>query len=475
MKFLPVLLPELLLFVTLCAFLAADLFVKKKVVLAIALGVVLIVLEVLLIVFYALADLPQMLAFNGHTMFVNDGLALILKIGAVLTSFIILLTSLPFLKSFEYQGEFIVFLCTVTLSILFLCSAADWILIYLSLEFTSIVSYILAGYRRDARSSEAAVKYFLLGAVCSAFMVFGFALLYGITGTTSILELAGKNRSASLVAFLLIFAGFGFKLAAFPFHMWAPDAYEGAPTPITAFFSVGPKIAAFAVLIRVVWAGFAQLGIEWEPFLTVSAIFSMTLGNVIALHQQNIKRLLAYSTIAHIGYVLVGFLSIQQPATDDIGFQSVVAYLFIYLFMNLGLFAAVMAVEEQARTESIAGYAGLSQQNPLLAFFIAVFLLSLTGIPPMAGFVGKFFIFAAAIKAKLYLLALVMGANSVVSAYYYLNVIKQMYLVSPKIERSVLISFPLFVCVLIGFAGTLILGLFPSIFSVFLKKAFLLL
>lgn len=469
---LPTLWPEILLTSSFVFLLLLDLVVPQKKWLLFFFACALAATGLVLLKSFSL-QLPQVASYGQFPLFVEDGLSLVLKLGILLVSFLVLLASLPFLDSYEYQGEFIFFLNAITLSLFFLCSAADWTLLYLSLELTSIVSYILAGYRREARSTEAAMKYFLLGAVCSAFMVFGLALLYGITGTTTIATMSSKAPSASLLAFLLIFVGFGFKLAAFPFHLWAPDAYEGAPTPITAFYSVGPKIGAFAILLRAVWSGFQPMGTDWMPFLTVCAIFSMTLGNLVAIHQTNIKRMLAYSTIAHMGYILVGFLSIQPTTrlTQDLGFQSVIVYLFAYLFMNLGLFAAVMAVEDRAKTEAIPQYAGLAQRNPFLAFTAALFLLSLTGIPPLAGFVGKFWIFSAAIHSKLYALALVMGVNSVVSAYYYLNVIREMYLLPPTHTSPVPIASPLFIGILTGLAGTLFLGLYPSALATLATRA----
>lgn len=410
--------------------------------------------------------------FFGGSLIV-DGFSQLLKLAALLTGLFVFTSALPFLQDYEYRVEFVAYVGFVTFAIMLLCSVGDWILLFLSLEFTSIVSYILAGHRRDARSAEAALKYFLLGAVCTGFFLFGIALLYGLTGTTNLMQMASNLGSQTwagsevfMLSLLLILVGFGFKLALFPFHMWAPDAYEGAPTPVTAFLSVGPKIGGFAVLLRFFLTAFAHLQTEWFQILAVCAILSMTLGNCVALHQQNIKRMLAYSTIAHMGYALVGFLSVgaTDPLTSDHGYRSVLFYVFAYLFTNLGLFAAVMAVEKGRKTEHIPAYAGLSKQNPFLALSIVVFLLSLTGIPPLAGFMGKFMVFAAAVNQHLIVLAVVGFVNSAISAYYYLGVARYMYLVEAKTEKAVSIPLSHLFCIVLGLTFTLLLCLFPGPF-----------
>lgn len=420
-------------------------------------------------------------AFFGGSLIV-DGFSQLLKLATLLTGLFVFVSALPFLQDYEYRVEFVAYIGFVTFAVMLLCSAGDWILLFLSLELTSIASYILAGHRRDARSAEAALKYFLLGAVCTGFFLFGIALLYGLTGTTNLLRMASlghqtwADSGVFMLSLLLILVGFGFKLALFPFHMWAPDAYEGAPTPVTAFLSVGPKIGGFAVLMRFFLTAFTHLQTEWFQILAVSAILSMTLGNCVALHQQNIKRMLAYSTIAHMGYALVGFLSVgaTDPLTSDHGYRSVLFYVFAYLFTNLGLFAAVMAVEKGRKTEHIPAYAGLSKQNPFLAMSIAVFLLSLTGLPPLAGFMGKFMVFAAAVNQQLIPLAIVGFVNSAISAYYYLGVARYMYLVDAKSEKGVPIPLSHLFCIVLGLTFTFLLCLFPGPFLNMLGSAALL-
>ncbi|MBC7338995.1 MAG: NADH-quinone oxidoreductase subunit N, partial [Firmicutes bacterium] len=340
------------------------------------------------------------------------------------------------------------------LGMMLMVSSRDLLMIYLGLELVSLCSYVLAGYlKEDARSVEAAIKYFLTGAVASAVILFGISLLYGAAGSTS-LDAIARAASGSVsagaasagvlgyaaLAFLVV--GFGFKVAAAPLHMWAPDAYEGAPTPITAFFSVGPKAAAFAALLRVFFAGLGDLRPAWTPVFAVLAALSMFVGNLSALPQKNIKRMMAYSAIAHAGYILVG-LAVGTP----MGSRAVAYYLLAYLFANLGAFAVIVAVSarvvsagpasgravpvsaDPARGEQIEDYTGLARRQPLLAWAMVIYFLSLIGIPPTAGFFGKFYLFSAALEQGQVWLALVIVVNSVISVGYYYGVVRQMFLV----------------------------------------------
>ena len=339
------------------------------------------------------------------------------------------------------QGEFYLILVVATLGACLVSGAADLIMVFLGLETLSIPLYILAAFRRDdARSAESGMKYFLFGAFASALMLFGLSLLYGFTGQTGLYALAEALPEASgdaaapvLAALTLVVVGFGFKIGAAPFHFWTPDMYEGAPTPVTAYVSVASKAASFALLLRFLVAVFPQTlvigGQEiqtfWVGLAALMAVVSMTLGNVLALSQRNIKRLLAYSSIAQAGYALIGVAAIQSQTEQ--GVAAVGFYLFMYTFTNLLAFAVVVVFSEATGSETIADLAGLNRRSPWLALMMTIALLSLGGIPPTAGFFGKFFLFNAAVQADLTWLAIVGVLNAIVALYYYLMVIKVMY------------------------------------------------
>lgn len=371
-----------------------------------------------------------------------DPFALFFKIFFLLNTLLVVLFSL---RSEEIkktdQAEYYALLLAVALGMLLIASAVDLLMIYLSLELISLTSYLLTGYLKgNRRSSEAALKYFIYGAVASGVMIYGMSLVYGLTGSTNIhavgraLFTQGPYPLTLLLATLFILAGFGYKIAAVPFHMWCPDVYEGAPAPVTAFLSVGPKAAGFAVLIRFFYGVMARPSLEegvwiplgnldWPFLIAVLSAVTMTLGNLVAIAQSNIKRLLAYSSIAHAGYILMGFVLL-----NDQGLRAMLFYLAVYLFMNLGAFLVVIAVLNKLNTEKIVDYRGLGWRAPFAAAALTIFLLSLTGIPPFAGFIGKVYLFAALIKEKVYWLAVVGILNSVVSLYYYAGIVKMMFL-----------------------------------------------
>lgn len=344
-------------------------------------------------------------------------------------------------------------LMALVLGMMLLGSANNLLMLYLSLEMVSVLSYILTGSLRGVRrSSEAALKYVIYGGVASGIMAYGLSLLYGMTGTMAFPEIAAflkanaVSRSALFTAILFIMGGIGFKIASFPFHMWCPDVYEGAPTPFTAFLSVGPKAAGFAALIRFFIVGLAEPGqggvfiavkaVGWPELIAVLSIATMTIGNLAALLQDNMKRLLAYSSIAHAGYLLMGFAALNGEALTAILF-----YMVVYLIMNIGAFLVVLLVANQLGIEDIKGYKGLGRRGgrgTYLALLMTVFMFSLTGIPPMAGFIGKFYLFGAVLKAGLYMLAIVGVLNSVVSLYYYVRVVKVMFFDPPDDQRDFL-------------------------------------
>ena len=340
------------------------------------------------------------------------------------------------------KGEFYLIVIVATLGGLMMTSASDLILVFVALETLSIPLYMLASFRRgDQRSAEGGMKYFLYGSFASAIMLFGFSLLYGFTGTTNLAGIADAMNSglddglvAVMTALVMVVVGFGFKISAVPFHFWTPDVYEGAPTPVTAFVSVSSKAASFALLLRFLTAVFpVDLVIGgviiqdfWVNLLVVVSIVSMTLGNVVALRQRNIKRLLAYSSIAQAGYTLIGVVALQG-ADDSLAVASVSFYMFMYIFTNLLVFGGVILFIAATDSEEISDMAGLNRRSPWLALFITIGLLSLGGIPPAAGFFGKFFLFQAAVNANLVGLALIAVTNAIIALYYYLVVIKVMY------------------------------------------------
>ncbi|MDD9956944.1 MAG: NADH-quinone oxidoreductase subunit N [Anaerolineaceae bacterium] len=384
------------------------------------------------------ADPASQLVWGG--MVRHDTLAQIFRVMILLGAALTALMSID-TKAHGRQGEFYLILVVATLGACLVSAAADLVMVFLGLETLSIPLYILAAFRRDdLRSAESGMKYFLFGAFASALMLFGLSILYGFSGQTSIYALAEVLPAASgeavlpvLAALTLVVVGFGFKIGAAPFHFWTPDMYEGAPTPVTAFVSVASKAASFALLVRFLIAVFPQslvvggheIQAFWVSLAALMAVISMTLGNVLALSQRNIKRLLAYSSIAQAGYALIGVAAIQSQTEQ--GVASVGFYLFMYTFTNLLAFAVVVFFSEATGSETIADLAGLNRRSPWLALMMTIALLSLGGIPPTAGFFGKFFLFNAAVQADLTWLAIVGVLNAIIALYYYLIVIKVMY------------------------------------------------
>ena len=328
------------------------------------------------------------------------------------------------------QGEYYALIVVSTLGMNLMAASADLIMLYLSVETTSIPLYILAGYmKRDDRSTESGLKYFLFGALTSTVMLYAFSLLYGFSGETNLYRLAAGLQSGGISSWVvggvvvLSLVGFGFKTAVAPFHFWTPDVYEGAPTPITAFISTASKAAGFAVLVRVMLVAFPSIAITWTALLAAMATATMTIGNLLALAQHNIKRLLAYSSIAHAGYALIGLV-----ALSELGTASLVFYLVAYVVTNLAAFAVVILFARSAGSEEISDYAGLSRRSPGLALVMLVAMLSLAGMPPLAGFVAKFYVFAAAVQSGWIWLAFVGVLNAIAGLYYYMTVLKVIYL-----------------------------------------------
>lgn len=404
-----------------------DLFIsddQKKVlgwISAVGIGVI-----ILASIFFARPGSESEAVWGGMLRFDWYGFAfqMIFLFGAAVTSLIAMEE-----RDLGKRGEFYLLLLAATLGMSLMASSANLIMLYVAIETTSIPLYILAGFLvHDRKSTESGFKYFLFGAMTSTIMLYGFSLLYGFSGTTDIYAIADKIGSGAspipmIGALLLVLVGFGFKISVVPLHFWAPDVYEGAPTPITGFLSTASKAAGFAVLIRILMAVFPANQDLWSALLAALAVATMTLGNLLALTQKNIKRMLAYSSIAHAGYILIGVV----VATER-GFSSSIYYLVVYLVTNLAAFAVVTIVSRSIGSEEISDYAGLSRRSPGLALVLLVALLSLAGMPPLGGFIVKFLVFAAAVEANYIWLAVVGVLNAIIGLYYYLVVLKVVYL-----------------------------------------------
>jgi len=374
------------------------------------------------------------------------------KLIITLSSVLIVLFSLSsdeIKKAFDRHGEYYSLIFGMILGMMFMVSSADLILIYLSIALVSLSSYVLVGFTKQSmRNSEASLKYIIYGGVASGIMLFGISILYGIMGSTNlyvintVLQNGAFQPLALIISCILIFTGFGFKISVAPFHFWTPDVYEGAPIAITAYLSIASKAAGFALLIRFIKITFIQsvdangywqlLGIiDWKSFLVMISILTMTLGNFSALWQDNLKRMLAYSSIAHAGYILLGL-----AVLSDQGIIAILIYFIIYLFMNLGAFFVIMIIANRIGSEEIDEYDGLGYKAPLLGVSLAIFLISLTGLPPTAGFIAKLYLFIALVDAKMIVVAIIALLNTVVSLYYYVRVLKHMFLTKPKSEET---------------------------------------
>ena len=404
--------------------------------------------------------------FNG--MLRVDRFSMYFKIIFLVSTILVTLISINYLdRNDKRQGEYYVLILLATLGMMLMASGNELIVVFLGLELMSLSLYVLAGYFRSIQvSSEAGMKYLLLGAFASGFFLYGIALIYGGAGTTSIPEIAseleaGGKSPLMLAGMFLLIVGFGFKVALVPFHQWAPDVYEGAPTTVAAFISAGPKAAGFAAFLRIFTDALESLQPEWIIVVVILAALTMTVGNVIATAQSNIKRMLAYSSIAHAGYVLVGL-----AAANKDGISSAMLYLLIYCVMNIGAFAAViLARTEDGENLRIADYAGLGFRRPLLALFMTIMLLSLAGFPPFAGFVGKFYVFRSAVDAGHIWLVVIAAINTAISAFYYLRVVVVMCMKEPE-EEFDFHAYPrlLVFALLLATIGVVLIGVLPSYF-----------
>jgi NADH-quinone oxidoreductase subunit N len=371
--------------------------------------------------------------FNGA--FVNDSFARFMKILTLAGAAFTIMLSFDYMKRERLaRFEYPVLILLSTAGMMLTISANDLISLYLALEFQSLALYVLAAFRRDKlRSTEAGLKYFVLGALSSGLLLYGSTLIYGYTGATLFPQIAEAVRANGapigfIFGLVFVLAGLAFKISAVPFHMWTPDVYEGSPTPVTAYFAAAAKMSAMAMVIRIILGAFPSAADQWQQIIIAISVASMALGAFAAIGQQNIKRLLAYSSIGHVGYALIGLAAATPLGAPVEGISSVLIYLTIYLVMTLGSFACILAMRQgHTVSESIGDLAGISQEKPLFAFLFAMLLFSLAGVPPLAGFFAKFYVFSAAIQAHLTWLAVVGAVLSVVGAYYYLRVVKIMY------------------------------------------------
>ncbi|MEW6002224.1 MAG: NADH-quinone oxidoreductase subunit N [Nitrospirota bacterium] len=459
--------PELFMTALALILLISDLFIKRKEVLA------LLSIASILVVAYT------MIGSSGTTfggMFISDGYSSFFKIIFFVNVILSVSISIKYIAIEKVNfGEYYSLILFSTLGMMIMASAADLIVLYLGLELMALSTYILAGFiRYDVKSNEAALKYFLLGAFSSAFLLYGISMIYGITGTTNLRDIARfigergiMDNPALLLSVIFFTVAFGFKIAAAPFHMWAPDVYEGAPTSITAFMSVGPKAAGFAVLGRVFMVAFSSVKFEWAAILIPLSILTMGVGNIVALAQTNIKRMLAYSSIAHAGYALLGII-----AANNEGLASMMNYLLIYAFMNIGAFTVIIMLRsERFKGESIYDYEGLAKTHPLAAALMLIFMFSLTGIPPTAGFVGKLYVFMSAINAGYTWLVIVAVIFSVISAYFYLRIVMYMYMREPKVEVNLTTTPATGFALIVTTIAVLLIGVFPTVSVEFARAA----
>ena len=434
-----------------------------------------------------LASLGTLLTLVGERrttfagMFVVDSYALLFKFLFLAVAVIVILISRDYLDEGmrSSQGEFYFLLLSSFLGMLLMSSARDLIMLFVSLELVSAPGFLVAGFRKkDARSNEAAIKFFLFGVLSTAVMLFGMSFIYGVTRSTNLTEIANAlankgNDSLVVASVLLILTGFGFKVSAVPFHFWAPDTYEGSPIPVAAFLSVASKAAGFAGMLSLMFVGFVHQTHAWAPGFGILAILTMTIGNVVALQQTNIVRLLAYSSIAQAGYMLLPFAVVEgaSPEVMRTAFSASLTYILIYSFMNIGAFAVVIAVSRKQPSNLISDYEGLASREPGLAAAMALFLISLAGIPPLAGFWAKFFVFSAAINGDAAWLAAVMVVNSVVGLYYYLSVASKMYLRPASDSSPIGVPYPILVAIVIAVVIVVAVGIYPDFFNHFSPRS----
>lgn len=466
-------LPEITVVGGACVLLLAALLIpkgeKKDIIAYLAIGfVVLAAVDTLII-----AGLEKTTVLSG--MFVLDGYACFFKFIFYIGTVLSIMLSLHYVDEENINVEEYYILMLFSLSgMMVIASGANLLTIYLGLELMSLPVYVLVGFlRKDIKSNEGAMKYIVLGAFSSGILLFGISLIYGLTGTTQLTGIAEALSGASVnvplfsLAVIMLVAGFGFKVAGVPFHMWAPDAYEGAPTPITAFMSVAVKAAAFAAILRVFIEGLSPVLPDWQLVVALVSVASLVVGNVVAIAQSNIKRMLAYSSIGHAGYALLGLVA----GTAE-GVSGVMFYMLVYTFMSLGAFGVIIMLRKGTQTgENIEDYAGLAKKNKVLAFAMLIFLFSLAGIPPTAGFVGKFYIFMALIHQGMIPLAVIAVLMSAVAAYYYIRIVMLMYMKEPAGEFKLASSRGLVYVLILATIAVILMGVYPTYFIELAQRA----
>jgi NADH-quinone oxidoreductase subunit N len=464
--------PEISLLACAIVVILLDLFLQRKSLLAV------VSLAGLAIAFgftIALWGGDAQAVFNN--MLVVDKFALFFKLLFPVISALVILASTDYVSKFaHFQGEYYALVLLSTLGMMLISATTDLISIFIALELISISLYALVGFLKDSKSTEASLKYMLLGAIASAILLYGMAFIFGFTGKTQLGDIAQVIQTISLsgstanpglmLGIILLIVGFGFKIAAFPFQMWVPDVYEGAPTPISAYLSVASKAAGFAIILRIFYSAFHMptwLSQDWGMIFAVLAAIGMTVGNLVAIPQTNIKRMLGYSSIAQAGYIMLGIATMGfSQITNTLGQSSLLFFLVGYTVTNLGAFIAVIAISNKVGTDLIDDFAGMGKRSPILSLALTLCLISLTGIPPTAGFMAKFYIFGAAVQHNLLWLVIIAVLNSVISAYYYLRVVKVMWFNEPKSEGKISTSGALRLALLLSCLCVILLGIVPD-------------
>ncbi len=465
--------PEIALAATAVLVILLDLFIKQKYVIRYLSLAGLVVAGVFAVLLWG-GDSPAL--FNN--MLAADSFAVFFKLLFLGIAFLVILGSTDYENKFaNFKSEYYALILLSTLGMMLMASATDLISIFIALELTSVSLYVLVSLLKDKKSTEAALKYLLLGAVASAVLLYGMALVFGATGQTQLAAIAQSLQAlpdstplgnpAFYVGIVLMIAGFGFKIAAVPFQMWVPDVYEGAPTTITAYLSVGSKAAGFAVILRVFFSAFGTpftISHDWGIIFAVLAVITMIVGNVAAIPQTNIKRMLGYSSIAQAGYLMVGLATFGLAMSSTaLGESGLLFFLVSYALTNLGAFIAVIIISNKINSDNIADYAGMGKRSPLLALALTLCLVSLIGIPPAAGFMAKFYIFTLAAQHGLLWLVIIAAINSVISAYYYLRVVKVMWFGEAASKEKVPSSIAPKVALVICCLGVLLLGIIPGL------------
>ena len=454
-------LPELFLSVAIMSLLMLGVFIKKSFKLVSLLTILSLAFAIILVL-----NQPSEVVKIFNESYIIDKLSIFMKVLTLLFCLFVLLSSKDYIKNNNIDKiEYPIIILASTLGMILMISSYDLIVFYLGLELQSLCLYILASFRReDVRSSEAGLKYFVLSALASGLLLYGCSLIYGFTGSTNFETIATNLNEANkgaVFGIVFIIVGLAFKVSAVPFHMWSPDVYEGSPTSVTSFFALIPKIAAISVFIRFMYVPFINVINQWQVIIIFLSIASMIVGAVAAIGQQNIKRLMAYSSIGHMGYALAGL-----AAGTNEGIQSLIIYLTIYLVMNLGAFGCIfMMKRENIFYENINDLSGLSKNHPILAFSFLIILFSLAGIPPLAGFFAKFYIFMAVIEVKMYALAIIGLVTTVVSAFYYIRIIKVIYFDKPKKPFDKNYDFGLKISLILSSILVLVYFIYPSILT----------